>query len=291
MERNETYSAYRPGTDELIAKLVEDHTGWATAIAKSVARSWNLDWQLDGLDGGAYEGLLFCARRYDPKMGVPFRAYARRRIHESATEEARKSKSWQQATGAETESQQISREISAKLFDVFPELRDGELVTEDGEINEELMRTSVRQMLTSATMLLALEEITASPEKVVDYKRALEIVAELEVVHQKIVYGVYWDGVSMRALAEEWKIDELNIIREHKEILNYVFARIANPKRQMQKLSVRPGLRAVAQEFRRLKEKSPFSQFVVAQIILFLALTYSLLGIASPLSLVEKNLW
>lgn len=116
----ENYREYEAGSDELIARLVEEHAGWAEAIARSVARAWNLDWQLDGLDGGAYEALLFCSRRFDPQLGVPFRAYARKRIHEATTEEARKSKSWQRGVGANTQAEQDAREISYKLFDLFP---------------------------------------------------------------------------------------------------------------------------------------------------------------------------
>ena len=112
MSDDKEYSKYTPGSEEFIARLIEDHMGWATSIAKSVARAWNMDWQLDGLDGGAYEGLLFCARRFDPARGVPFRGYARRRIHEACTEEARKSKEWQRGTGSQSEEEVEARELS-----------------------------------------------------------------------------------------------------------------------------------------------------------------------------------
>jgi len=57
--------------------LVVEHHGWAESIARSVARAWNLDWRLDGLDGAAMEALIFCSRRFDPGRGIPFKGYAR----------------------------------------------------------------------------------------------------------------------------------------------------------------------------------------------------------------------
>ncbi|MCB0333257.1 MAG: hypothetical protein KDD55_07135, partial [Bdellovibrionales bacterium] len=64
-----------PGTLSLdeANELVLEHRGWAESIARSVARAWNLDWQMDGLDGAAMEALIFCSRRYSPDRGVPFR--------------------------------------------------------------------------------------------------------------------------------------------------------------------------------------------------------------------------
>ena len=100
MSETNPYAEHEAGSEKLVELLVEENAGWAASIARSVARAWNMDWQLDGLDGGAYEGLLFCARRYDPTLGVPFRAYARRRIHEASTEEARKSKNWKKGVGS-----------------------------------------------------------------------------------------------------------------------------------------------------------------------------------------------
>ena len=249
-------------TEEQVAELVTEHSGWAASIARSVARSWNLDWQLDGLDGGAYEALIFCARRFNPTLGVPFRAYARRRIHEASTEEARKSKSWQRAVGANTQAEQDSREISARLFEVFPELRDGLLPAADDD-GDDPMRGSVRQLLTSASMIAALQELTrGGAEAAMDYKRMIEIIADMEHVHQAIIWGIYYQGQSMRAVAEDWEIDELNVIREHKEIIQYVFAKISNPKKVIKKPKVRPGLRAVAQTLKKRKDEPPFARFI-----------------------------
>jgi RNA polymerase sigma factor for flagellar operon FliA len=256
------YKNFKPGSEELVHHLVEENAGWAASIARSVARAWNMDWQLDGLDGGAYEALLFCARRFDPTMGVPFRAYARRRIHESSTEEARKSKAWQRGTGGGSPEEITAREISAKLFELFPELREGILPAADDSAGDGV-RSSIRQLLASASVLASFQEGNiATPETVAQYKQILEVIAELELVHQSIVWAIYWNGQSMRALAETWEIDELAIIREHKEILQFVFGRLSTRSKTVKKLKIRPGLRTVAQELRKNKTPAPFARFL-----------------------------
>jgi DNA-directed RNA polymerase specialized sigma subunit len=261
----EDYKNLEPGSEQLISKLVEDNMGWAQAIARTVARAWKLDWQLDGLDGGAYEGLLFCARRYDPARGVPFRAYARRRIHESSTDEARKSKSWKQGVGVDSPEEQTSREVSSKLFQIFPDLRAGLLPAADDN-TEETMRKSIRHLLTSSALLVSLSKSSSdNPEMNMQFKQMLSAIGELEVVHQQILWGIYWQGQSMRGIASEWKINELAVIREHQDILTFVFSRLSENKKKNapQKLKIRPALRVVAQKMRKENVDKPFSQFVV----------------------------
>lgn len=295
MKPSEDYKGYEAKSEKLIAKIVEDNLGWATSIAKAVARSWNMDWQLDGLDGGAFEGLLFCARRYDPERGVPFRAYARKRIHEAATQEARKSKAWQQGTGANTQVEQEAREISAKLFEIFPELREGMLPIE-GEPTEETMRSSVRHLLTGASLIAAFKEAGISnQEAAVEYKQVLTVMAKLDPVHQAIIWAVYWQGQSMRSLAEEWGLDDLSVIREHKEILEHLCHTIeAGNKKAHQPLKVRRGLKNLALELKKNKDLGAFNQFLekssVATIFLFyLYSTVSFLSIFAFLMLSGKN--
>ncbi len=278
MDTVEEYKGLEPGGDELVNRLVHENMGWATSIAKSVARAWNMDWQLDGLDGGAFDALLFCAKRYDPARGVPFRAYARRRIHEASTQEARKSKSWQRGVGANSEADQLAREISAKLFEVFPELRDGLFPTADSE-GEDGMRASVRQMLAGASLIAAFQESASeNPEIAIEYKQVLGAMASLEPVHQSIIWAVYWQGQSMRSLAEEWEIDDLSIIREHKEILEHLSSYLSSPKNAPPKpLKVRRGLRAKALTLRRNKDTGQFAQFLKKLPALLLILLPALL--------------
>lgn len=270
MSKDFDYSGLEPASEQMVAKLVEDHMGWATSIAKSVARSWNMDWQLDGLDGGAYEGLLFCAKRFDPARGVPFRGYARRRIHEACTEEARKSKTWQRGTGADAPGEQEAREVSAKLFDVFPELRTGVLPGTDADGSIPSIRSSIRTLLAGASLLSAFEESgSENPEIALEYKELIGVLSALEAVHQEIVWAVYYKDQSMRGLAEEWGVDDLSVIREHKEILGYLCSYLEHNSGSPPKApKVRRGLRPVAQRVRKEQKVGPFSKLAVHAVAL-----------------------
>ena len=251
-------------SEDEVGKLVHENLGWATSIAKSVARAWNMDWQLDGLDGGAYEALLFCARRFDPVRGVPFRAYARRRIHESATEEARKSKSWQQGVGANTQAEQDAREISARLFELFPELREGGLIGGDDGAGDEGMRASVRQMLTGASLVAAFKEIgVVGQDTALEYKELVLKLAAMEPIHQSILWAVYWQGMSMRSVAESWELDDLSVIREHREILLYLSTLMeAGKKAKVKPLKVRRALHPMVLKLKKSKDPGPFTQLL-----------------------------
>ena len=99
-------------SEEEANELVVEHMGWAESIARAVARGWNLDWKLDGLDGAAMEALIFCSRRYDPERGIPFKGYARKRIHEASTDAARKTKGW-----TRTSSSKKNKEAKATIVD------------------------------------------------------------------------------------------------------------------------------------------------------------------------------
>jgi DNA-directed RNA polymerase specialized sigma subunit len=247
-------------------RLIEENMGWAQSIARSVARSWNMDWQMDGLDGAAMEALIFCARRYEPGRGVPFKGYSRRRIHEASTEAARKSRAWKlgmmTSSGGSTHQ---AREVSAELFHVFPELRAGQLpIYDESQDREGQTRSSVRQLLVGASIIAAKQGISTSlPDEVVDYKRLIIAMAALEVIHQIILWEMYWEGNSMRGIASEMRTDELNVIREHQVLLIYLQKAIARGK-VLQKLKVRPGLKAAALKIRKENQKGPFSIFLEA---------------------------
>ena len=73
----------------------------------------------------------------------------------------------------------------------------------------------------------------------------------------------------MRSLAEEWGIDELTIIREHKEILIFVEQRLSNPKAKItKKLKIRPSLRAVSLQMRKKKDVPPFQRFSLTVLLM-----------------------
>jgi RNA polymerase sigma factor (sigma-70 family) len=280
-EIEETKAPARVLSEDEVAVLVQECMGWAESIARSVARAWNLDWQLDGLDGGAYEALLFCARRFNPDFGVPFKAYARKRIHEAASEEARKSKAWQKGVGSDTPAEQEAREISFQLFEIYPELREGLIPIDESKSAEEQIRSTIRQMLASASLVAAFKDgSTNNPETLLEYKRLFEGLSTLEPVHQSILWGIYWGGQSMRSLAEEWGIDELTVIREHKEILSFVEERLSNTKAKVtKKLKIRPSLRAVSLQMRKKKDPPPFQRFSLTLIMIALQGTHFISGV------------
>ncbi len=244
-------------TEEQVHDLVTEHMGWTQSIARSVARSWNMDWQLDGLDGAALEALLFCAKRFDPERGVPFRAYARKRIHESASEAARKTKQWHRG-GPKIESDPRAHEVAGELLNIFPELRVGDLpVSEDSDDDQ---RASIRQLLMGAAIVTARldGEEPRSVEDSVDTRRTVEIMATLDLVHQLILWKIYWEGESLRGVADEWETDELNIIREHKALLAFLQKAMTKGK-GTQTPKVRPGLKGISAKLCGGTKKAPFS--------------------------------
>ncbi len=231
-------------------QLALEHRGWAESIARSVARAWNLDWELDGLDGAAMEALIFCARRFQPSRGVPFKGYARKRIHEASSDAARKSRGWR--SGSRTEVQ--AREISADLLNVFPELRDGQLP--GGDEGDGDTRGAVRQLLMGATILAARADGSEplSAEDTMDFKRVVSRMAALDPIHQSLLWKIYWEGCSLRNVAEEWETDELNVIREHKVLLEYLHKSIGKNAKAAA-VKIRPGLKHVAQKLSNKKER------------------------------------
>ena len=61
-------------------KLVEQHIFWARCIASKAARTLPTWFTADDLIGPAEAALLELATKYEPKRGIPFRAYASRII-------------------------------------------------------------------------------------------------------------------------------------------------------------------------------------------------------------------
>ena len=243
-------------------ELVLQNRGWAESIARSVARSWNLDWQQDGLDGAAMEALIFCARRFNPARGVPFRGYARKRIHEAATEASRRSKGWRRGAGSTAQIERLAREVSAELFNVFPELRGGQLPFGGDDDGDQETRFAIQRMLIGASVIAAKQGLEAAqPDEAMDFKRMLESLTLLEELHQLLMWKVYWEGISLRSVAGEWETDELNVIREHKVILDFLQKAIGRGK-QIKRPRVRPGLRDIALRLKRKSVEGMFTQLI-----------------------------
>jgi hypothetical protein len=193
---------------------------------------------------------------------VPFKGYARKRIHEASTEQARKSRGWQKnLTSNKGDSE--SREISAELMVLFPELRSGQLPypeesgSQDGDV-----RAAIRHLLVGASLIAVKQGITtSSPDDAMDYKRMIVLIATLAPIHQLMLWKIYWEGLSLRSVAGEWDTDELNVIREHKALLAFLYKGFARGK-QFQIPRVRPGLRHAALKLKKDGTVGLFSQML-----------------------------
>jgi hypothetical protein len=241
--------------------LVVEHQGWAESIARAVARGWNMDWRLDGLDGAAMEALIFCSRRFDPTRGIPFRGYARKRIHEAATEAARKTKGWLRGSGGKASAEAKAREVSAELYGVFPELRDGYLPAQESSSGDDSeYRSAIRELLIGASVIATKQAAATDPlpDELLDYRRMVTVMSTLEPTHQWLLYRVYWDGISLRNVAVEWDTDGLNVMREHKVLLLFLQKSMALGK-PAPKPKVRPGLKPLVLKFQKEGSKGPFT--------------------------------
>ncbi|RME61573.1 MAG: hypothetical protein D6780_01380 [Candidatus Dadabacteria bacterium] len=242
-------------------QLVIEHQDWAAKIARAVARGWGLDWQLDGLDGAAYEALIGAAQRFDPSRNVAFKSYARRRIYEAACEAARQAKSWSKK-GGEARVERLAKNISFELLEIFPELKKGQISTVEGEEGQGGINHLIKQMLIAASLIAGKHgHSDASPEELLDYKKLLKVLAKLHLIHQVIVWRVYWEGDSLRGIAADWNIDELNVIREHKNILSYL-EKFMTRTREPRALEVRPSLKEIVLKLQQDGIKPPFVLFL-----------------------------
>jgi hypothetical protein len=221
-----------------------------------------MDWRLDGLDGAAMEALIFCSRRFDPTRGIPFRGYARKRIHEAATEAARKTKGWLRGSSGKASAEAKAREVSAELYGVFPELRDGYLpAQESGGGDDADCRSAIRELLIGASVIATKQAAATDPlpDELLDYRRMVTVMASLEPTHQWLLYRVYWDGISLRNVAVEWDTDGLNVMREHKVLLLFLQKSMALGK-PAPKPKVRPGLKPLVIKFQKEGSKGPFTE-------------------------------
>ena len=152
------------------------------------------------------------------------------------------------------------------MLHVFPELRGGELPIDDEGSGD--ARNAIRQLLIGASLVAAKQGMaTALPDENLDYKRMIEGIAAMESVHQHLLWKVYWEGVSLRTLASEWDTDGLNVIREHKTVIDYLHKQLSLGKHNLTIPKVRPGLRDKAKEFKASGDPGPFSMLMERLII------------------------
>jgi len=242
-------------------ELVIIHSNWAKAISKSVARAWSLHYKNDGLESAAFEALIFCSRRFDEEMGVPFKSYARRRVHESATDAARKCKNWVKEEVNNKRTTRLSKKISADLFELFPHLRTGKLNFEEGSENDNI-KVSVKQLLVSACLVATkYGSEFAQPDKIIEYKRMTKVASIMEIIHQLLIWNVYWEGSSLRGVARDWETDELNVIREHTVLLEFLITCLNHPN-QIKPPRIRPGLKNVDKKLKTTHKVGVFTKLI-----------------------------
>jgi RNA polymerase sigma factor for flagellar operon FliA len=71
-------------------RLAVDHLGWATSIARKIARRVPQWIGRDDLEGAAMMGLVEATRRFQPSRGQTFAAFAERRIRGAVLDELRR---------------------------------------------------------------------------------------------------------------------------------------------------------------------------------------------------------
>jgi hypothetical protein len=157
-----------------------------------------------------------------------------------------------------------ARELSAEILHIFPELREGRLpaVEVSAAVYKGDRRSSIRQILVGAALLSAHQVGGLDFDESVDYKSAVQLMATLDVVHQMLLYSIYWEGTSLRQLAADWQSEGLTVIREHRVILDFLGKKLSGVKGRLLMPKVRPGLREVASRYLPEGSNGPFADLV-----------------------------
>lgn len=154
-----------------------------------------------------------------------------------------------------------AREVSAQLYGVYPELREGRLPVHEQSGNDDAdMRAAVRELLVGASIVATRQAVATDPlpDDLIDYRRMVGVMASLEPLHQWLLYKVYWDGLSLRTVASEWDTDGLNVMREHKVLIAYLQKSMAQGK-PAPAPKIRPGLKPIMAKLKQEGAKAPFS--------------------------------
>jgi hypothetical protein len=131
-----------------------------------------------------------------------------------------------------------------------------------GEDSSKGARIAIQQMLVGASVIATQQGLAASePDDIMDYKKMVGYMTSLEPLHQLLLWLLYWEGESLRGIASTWDTDELNVIREHKVLLEFLQKSIqkgkANPPPR-----IRPGLRDIALKIQKKLGKGKFTQLL-----------------------------
>lgn len=142
--------------------LVEQHVEWARDVAAKVAAKLPTWWTADDLVGPAFLALLEACTRFESERGIPFRAYAIRRVEGACYSAARRNAYRERAHA----------ELPAELPGMAAEPREAQLFDRLAELpilEERVMRLCYQDDLTLAE---AAERMAISPAQASQLRRA-----------------------------------------------------------------------------------------------------------------------
>lgn len=200
-------------------RLIQEHIPYAKALAAKVRRRAGLPRRVEmqELEGWALLGLTEAAQRFDASRGIPFGAYAQRRIVGAVLNGIGK---MHQAT----ESVRQKARRLARLQDTLPEV-DGPAV-EAQDAASQLIRSIDRagssvlmQRWGDAAEAVCLDD----PAEDVAHEESLDrlrgAIAELDEQTRRVVTLYYFEDKSMAEVGQALDISAPTVCRRHREAL------------------------------------------------------------------------
>jgi RNA polymerase sigma factor for flagellar operon FliA len=183
----------------------------------------------DELQSAGYEGLVEAALRYDPREGVPFRAFAHYRIRGAMIDAARRAapemrrkaravralqatqalleKAQDAASGANTAEQQTLRERVAAAADLVAQTTTAAILSRIGPKDPELIAAKQQVSAEEVAMKSQLEGALAA---------VMQTCTESDRV---LIRAIYYDGISMRDYAKQVGRNVSTISRQHVRVV------------------------------------------------------------------------
>jgi RNA polymerase sigma factor for flagellar operon FliA len=200
-------------------RLIEEHLDYAKALAAKVRRRAGLPRHVETaeLEGWALLGLTQAAERFDAGRGVPFGAFAQRRIVGAVLNGL--GKMHQAPESARQKARRLER-----LQDTLPEVEAGQVAPEAAA--DQLARSIDRagacvlvQRLGGPSEALSGDDPVAACEEREARGRLREAVAGLPELLRKVMTLYYFEDKSMAEVGEELRISTPTVCRRHKDAL------------------------------------------------------------------------
>ena len=200
-------------------QLVEDHRGYARGLAAKVRRKAGLPRYVEQqeLEGWALLGLVEAGSRFEPERGVPFGAYAQRRIIGSVLNGIGK-----MHQAPESARQRVRR--LARLQDVLPDF-------EVGAVPEESASTRLARSIRAAGASILIQRMGEGPEPTCDaspadaamdrelHGRLRDAMSTLNAQQVRVMRMYYFEDKSMAEVGQAMGISTPTVCRRHKEAL------------------------------------------------------------------------